>query len=160
MLTARRSRVSSSALCFGAVVVLAALSLGCTHSFSNADYAWHHDQWTPPKVSMRNGPSDERVSQHVLELHNAMVSRELESDCELRVVRGNVRLHIGEKELVLLPGDIAQIPRDTPHVIETQGGSLTELRLELTPPMPQLDEPPALRPRGAETIDRLLLQPL
>ena len=83
-------------------------------------------EWTEQEKAsntvMRNLRTSKEVSYHVLRVRTELPLRKhAKSDLVLVVVAGQVELHLGDRTLPSAPGDVLEVPRETPYAVLNKG---------------------------------------
>lgn len=140
-----------------ATVSLAAL-LGCAHttghavepergklispSLASEATTWTGEEQARPSA-LRNLRRSPEASFHLLRVKEAHPARVHErSDLVLVSVAGALALEVDGEDLTLRPGDVLEVPRQTPYSLRNQATEASTAYLVFTPPLDARDDRP------------------
>lgn len=119
--------------------------------FSPAESA--QSEWTDQEKAsntvLRNLRSSTEASFHLLRVQTELAMRKhAKSDLVLVVVAGQVALELGDKTLPSAPGDVVEVPRETPYAVVNKGKQAAVLYLVFTPGFDPEDVKAVVEPNG------------
>lgn len=99
------------------------------------------------EIAVRSVRTTETASYHVIRLAGAeKPHRHLVSDLTVTVLRGQVRMHLGDQVEVVNAGQVIDVPRGTPHYAENIDREPSEAYVVFSPPFAPTDNHPIVGP--------------
>jgi mannose-6-phosphate isomerase-like protein (cupin superfamily) len=107
-------------------------------------FAWSDEEKTKP-IAVRRVRATHELSVNYIRLAGAEKPHIHQThDLVVVMLRGQARLHIGDRQIDVVPGDIMEIPRGVVHWAENIGNTASEVYAIFSPPYDGLDNIPVL----------------